>query len=160
MSVIELGRLPGFRVGSVGPLIISVFHETATVERLILLDRLQTALAAEHPRLYALNVVVGASIKNPPSSVRDLSAQLQAKFEGRTAGAATVLAVRGLAAVIAHGFLAALALVASSTPTQVFKTLPDATRWLQGLPDAPADFSRLETLAADVEAFIADERPA
>jgi hypothetical protein len=159
MAVTELGRLAGFRVGSAGPLIIAVFEETATVERLHLLDQLQTVFATKHPKLFTLNVIIGASIKNPEPAVRDVSSRMQAKYTGTTAASATVLAIKGLGAVIARGFLAALALVSPGTsPTHVFKTVPEATAWLQQLPEAPVDLKTLASLAADVEAFVADAR--
>lgn len=154
MAVTELGRLKGFRVGAVGSLIIAVFEDTATLERLQLLDRLQTELATAHPRLYTLNVVVGA-IKGPPAEVRDASAALQAKFNDTTAASATVLAVTGLGAVIARGFLAALALASGgSTPTKVFKTVREAATWLQSLPGIPVDLMTRHELSAEVDAFV------
>jgi hypothetical protein len=155
MAVTELGRLSGFRVGAAGSLVIAIFKDTATVERLHLLDRVQTEFARQHPKLYTLNVVVGASIKSPEAEVREVSAALQAKFNDTTAASATVLAVKGLGAVIARGFLAGLALASGgSTPTKVFKTVPEATTWLQGLPGVPIDLMTRRDLAAEIEAFM------
>lgn len=155
MSVVELGRLPGFRVGAVGPLLVTIFEETATLERLALLERLQDDFVLAHPTMYALNVVVGDSVKSPEPAVREVSARLQEKFDQATVASATVLAVRGLGAVIARGFLAALALLArGSTPTQVFKTVPDAARWLQALPGVPAELAQQARLADEVDAFV------
>lgn len=157
MSVVELGRLQGFRVGAVGPLLVTVFEETATVERLALLEQLQEGFVRAHPKMYALNVVVGDTVKNPEPAVRETSARLQEKFNQATVASATVLAVRGLGAVIARTFLAALALLArGSTPTQVFKTVPEAARWLQALPGAPGELAQEPGLADEVDAFVAD----
>ena len=157
MAVTELGRLPGFRVGAVGPLYICVFHQSATLERLELLEQRQAALLVSQPRLYALNVVVGTSILAPGPEVRLKSAALQTRFDDTTVASATVLAVRGLGAVIARGFLAGLALVAgASKPTQVFKTVAEAVTWLARLPGAPSQLAANRDLVADVEAFVAE----
>lgn len=158
MAVTELGRLPGFRVGSVGPLIISVFEETATVERLALLERLQKDFVAKTGRVYTLNVIIGHTIKSPEAAVREYSAKLQAQFNSVVAGSATVLAVKGLGAVIARGFLAALALIAGgTTPTQVFKSVEEACHWLRTLPEAPASLADQAHLEQDVAAFMASQ---
>ena len=154
MHIAELGRLDGFRVGAVGPLLITVFHETATLERLTLLEELQGRFVATHPKMYALNVVVGQSVKQPEVAVREKAAAMQKRFDGSTAAAVTVLAVKGLAAAIARGFMAALALVSTgSKTTQVFKTVPEALAWLVALPGAPELFKTVD--AASVEAFVA-----
>lgn len=157
MAVNELARLPGFRVGAVGPVLVTVFVETATVERLQLLERVQGEFIAAHPKLFSLNVVVGDSVKNPDAAVRELSARLQEKYNHATVAAGTVLQVHGLGAVIARGFLAALALLArGSSPTEVFKTVPDAVKWLQALPGLPEDVAKNRNLVAEVDAFVAD----
>jgi hypothetical protein len=154
MPVIEKGRLPGFRVGTVGPLIVTVFEHSATVERLTLLDRVQGEFLAAAPRMYAMNIIVGDLVA-PAGEVREVSAKLQAKYNATTVASATVLAVKGLAAVIARGFLASLALVArGSTPTQVFKSVFEATHWLQHLPGAPPELAKAPNLAQEIEAFI------
>jgi hypothetical protein len=154
MYIAELGRLDGFRVGAVGPLLVTVFHETATLERLTLLEELQTRFVAIHPKMYALNVVVGQSVKQPEAAVREKAAAMQKRFDGSTCAAVTVLAVKGLAAAIARGFMAALALVSGgSKTTQVFKTVPEALAWLNALPQAPEIFKTID--AASVEAFVA-----
>jgi hypothetical protein len=155
MSVTLLGQLEGFRVGAVGPVIISVFRRTATVERLALLERTQRELLATHPKLWALNIVIGDSLLQPPPEVRELSGRLQKQFDDTTQGSATVLAVKGLGAVIARGFLATLALISNgSKPTEVFKTVEEATRWLASQPGTPADLKD-SSFGRDVEAFVA-----
>jgi hypothetical protein len=155
MPVLEKGRLPGFRIGTVGPLIIAVFDESATAERLAMLDKVQGEFLASAPRMYALNVITGASIKAPAPEVREIAARLQTKYNATTVASATVLTMKGLGAVIARGFLAGLVLVSrGNTPTQVFKTVTEAVEWLQRLPSAPPELSRVSTLAQEVEAFV------
>lgn len=155
MAVAKLGELEGFRVGAVGPVIISVFRRTATVERLELLERLQRDLLTRHPKLWTLNVVIGDSLQQPPAEVRELSSRLQKQFDDTTQGSATVLAVKGLGAVIARGFLATLALISQgSKPTEVFKTVGEATRWLATQPGTPAELKD-PRFGTDVEAFVA-----
>lgn len=155
MHIVELGRLDGFRVGAAGPLLITVFHDTATLERLLLLEELQTRFLVSFPKMYALNLVVGKSVKQPEADVREKAAELQKRFDGSTAAAATVLSVKGLAAAIARGFMAALALVSGgSKATQVFKTVPEALAWLSALPGAPETFKTFD--AASIEAFAAN----
>ncbi len=154
VNVTELGRLEGFRVGSVGPLLITVFDQTATVERLTLLDTLQGRFITRNPKMYALNVIIGVAVQQPEPAVREKAAALQQKYDAANVAAVTVLAVKGLGAVLARGFLAALALVSGgSKPTQVFKTLAEAVTWLRGLPNAPAALKALEV--SEVEAFVA-----
>jgi hypothetical protein len=154
MVIAELGRLDGFRVGAVGPLLITVFHQTATLERLSLLEEVQTRFITTHPKMYALNVVVGDSVKQPTVEVRERAAAMQKRFDGSTATAVTVLAVKGLAAAIARGFMAALALVSSgSKTTEVFKTATEALAWLQTLPAIPPELRKLDAPA--IEAFVA-----
>ena len=154
MDIAELGRLDGFRIGAVGPLLITVFQETATLERLALLEELQTRFVATHPKMYALNIVVGQSVKQPEVVVREKAAGMQRRFDSSTSAAVTVLAVKGLAAAIARGFMAALALVsAGSKTTQVYKTVPEALAWLQALPGAPEVFKTFD--AASIERFVA-----
>ena len=154
VNVTELGRLEGFRVGSVGPLLITVFDQTATVERLTLLDTLQGRFITRNPKMYALNVIIGVAVQQPEPAVREKAAALQQKYDAANVAAVTVLAVKGLGAVLARGFLAALALVSGgSKPTQVFKTLAEAVTWLRGLPNAPAALKALEVSV--VVAFVA-----
>ena len=154
VNVTELGRLEGFRVGSVRPLLITVFDQTATVERLTLLDTLQGRFITRNPKMYALNVIIGVAVQQPEPAVREKAAALQQKYDAANVAAVTVLAVKGLGAVLARGFLAALALVSGgSKPTQVFKTLAEAVTWLRGLPNAPAALKALEV--SEVEAFVA-----
>ncbi len=156
MAITELGHLEGFRVGAVGPLFITVFHELATLERLRLLEALQRQVLTAHPKVFTLTVIVGSSITPPGPEVREFAASLQKQFDGTTAASATVLAARGLGAVIARGFLAGLALItAGAKPTQVFKTVEDAVRWLLALPELPEELSGAVDLVADVERFIA-----
>ncbi len=136
-------------------MIISVFRRTATVERLQLLERVQRELLATHPKLWTLNVVVGESLLQPPPEVREMSGRLQKQFDDSTQGSATVLAVKGLGAVIARGFLATLALISNgSKPTEVFKTVDEATRWLATLPGTPPEL-RDASFGRDLEAFVA-----
>jgi hypothetical protein len=143
-------------VGAVGPLYLCVFHQSATVERLELLERLQADLLTRQPRLYALNVITGASIQAPGPEVRVKSAALQTRFDATTVASATVLTMRGLGAVIARGFLAGLALVAGgSRPTEVFRTVAEGVVWISRLPGAPPELAASRTLVADVEAFVA-----
>lgn len=157
MRIVGLGRLEGFRVGAVGPLLITVFRETATLEGLALLEDVQGRFVKEHPKMFALTVVFGSAIKAPSGEVRERAAALQARFDGSTAGAATVLAVKGLAATIARGFLATLALVSSaSKSTQVFKATPEALDWLRALPGFPPELGELGV--AELEAFVSDVR--
>lgn len=153
----ELGVLPGFRVGRLGPVFISVFDKTATLERLELLEKLQAEFIKQHPAMFALNVVVGTALSQPEAAVRVKSAELQKRFDTSTKAAVTVLAVRGLGATIARGFLAMLALTASgSKPTEVFKTVEEAAAWLKALPGAPAEVQRLD--AAAISTFVAGVR--
>jgi hypothetical protein len=154
MHIAELGRLDGFRVGAAGPLLIAVFHDNATLERLKLLEELQERFLTTFPKMYALNLVVGRSLKQPEPAVREKAAAMQQRFDGSTSAAATVLAVKGLAAAIARGFMATLALVAGgSKTTHVFKTVPEALAWLSELPGAPESFKTFD--ASSIEAFAA-----
>jgi len=156
MAVSELGRLPGFRVGAIGPLFICVFHRTATLERLELLQRLQTEHLTRVPKLYALNVITGESLQSPGPGVREKSAALQIEFDDKTVAAGTVLCMRGLGAVIARGFLAGLALISGgSKPTEVFKTVAEGALWMSKLPDAPPELAANRSLVEDLEAFVA-----
>jgi hypothetical protein len=156
MSVRELGHIEGFRVGSVGPLLVSVFVETATLDRLALLERLQTEFVEKAGNIFTLNVVIGRSLRSPGAEVRERAAFLQAKFKQTTLASATVVAVTGLGAVIARSFMAALALVAPDTnPSHVCKTIVEATRWLQSHPKAGVDLQTFPRLAHDIEAFVA-----
>jgi hypothetical protein len=101
-----------------------------------------------------LNVVIGDSLQQPPAEVRELSSRLQKQFDDTTQGSATVLAVKGLGAVIARGFLATLALIShGSKPTEVFKTVAEATRWLATQPGTPAELKDTR-FGTDVEAFV------
>jgi hypothetical protein len=157
MQIVELGRLPGFRVGAAGALLVTVFRETANAERLTLLEELQGRFVKDHPRMFALNVIVGERMQAPDANLRERAAALQKRFDSSTAAAVTVLAVKGLGAVLARGFLAGLALVSSgSKPTQVFKTTAEALAWLQGLPDFPPEL--LVVKPDEVAQFVADVR--
>lgn len=154
MAVITLLTLPGVRVGAVGPLLITAYSQLPDVAMLKQVEEVQERHAAQSGgKVLLCNVVTVAKLTPPPSEVREHSSKMQARLDTYSLGSATVLRMGGLSAVVARGFMAALALITQTkTPNRVFKDTSEAVTWLLSLPGAER-LSREQTLAADVKAF-------
>lgn len=155
MAVISLLTLPGVRVGAVGPLLISAYSQLPDVAALEQLEAVQARhAAASGGKLLLCNVVTVEKLAAPPSEVREHSAKMQERLDAYSLGSATVLRMGGLSAVVARGFMAALALVThSKIPNRVFKDIDEAVAWLMSLPGGER-LARERSLAADVKTFV------
>ncbi|MBL8911498.1 MAG: hypothetical protein JNM17_12460 [Archangium sp.] len=99
-----------------------------------------------------LSVVVGAA-ENPPADVRErMKHGSEALLPLRRANLIVVQA-KGLSAIIARSFLAAMSLM-SPEKMGVFKTVEEAVAEAQRLPDQDEAVKAHPTLAAEIRAFV------
>lgn len=157
MRVEELGRLAEFKVGGVGPVLVSVFQSSATLAGLDLLEKVQDAFVRAQGTIFPVTVVVGDRLTAPAGGVREAAARLQTRFDPATVGAAVVLEQKGVAAVIARSFLAGLSLIQrGQKPTRTFRSVSEAIGWARSMPGQLPAVVAMADLAAAIDAF-ADE---
>jgi hypothetical protein len=159
MNVTELAHSNDCRIGSLGPVLITVLYGEGTYAVLDLIDATQTAFVRDHPKLISMTVIASPklSAKLPPD-FRERSAALQRKFDNNLLATAVVIQSRGIVAVIARAFMAAYELVAQArAPRQTFRNIGDAVTWIGTLnPEAKA----IAGAAEAVELFVREKLPA
>ena len=144
-----IGEAPNFRLGACGPMIVSVYRGVVDLKALQQIDTRQTELLLRHPKLFSFAIVLSDGLAQPPPEVRQFAADLQGKYASRTTGAAIVVAVSGLAAVMARGFMVALSLIAPPTMNQkTFKTVQDAVEWARSIPNQVAEIAAPDLVEA------------
>ena len=149
-----IAKAPDFRMGAYGPIIVTVYRGGANAASLRLLDQYQTEMLTRHPKLFTFAIVVGDTLTAPTAEVRQFSSKLQEKYGSRSTGAAVVITVSGLAAVVARGFMAALSLITPPVMNQkTFKTVRDAVAWARSIPDQVPEIA-VPDLTEALEAFM------
>lgn len=134
-----------------GSVYVSVWYSRLSMRALELLDRHHHALAAQYGKVTFISVVVGAA-ENPPADVREQLKKNAAEMLKQRRANLVVVQAKGLAAIIARTFLAALSLM-SPEKMDVFKSVEEAVTAAQGLPDQVPEVTSSTTLAADLKAF-------
>ncbi|MGV3620501.1 MAG: hypothetical protein ACO1OB_06775 [Archangium sp.] len=151
MPVITLEERPECRVGHIGPVFVTAWYSELTEAALDMMERHQTALSKQYGKVTLISVVMGAT-KNPPPDVRERLKRTADFLQGQRIGNFVVVQTRGLAAIIARTFLAALSLM-NSENMQVFKSLEDAAAEAKRIPGQQPGIIANVNLAADLTAF-------
>lgn len=157
MAVTILEERPEARVGHVGSVFVTSWYSELTVEALDMLERHQTALAQKYGQVTLVSVVMGAS-KNPPPEIRERLKRTSDFLSGQRIGNFVVVQTRGLGAIIARTFLAALSLL-NPENMRVIRTLEEAADEVRKLPKQHPEVVANVTLAADLVAFAALPQP-
>lgn len=157
MPITQLEAIPECRLGHVGSVFVSVWYSRLTLQALELLDKHHHALAAKYGKVTFISVVMGAA-ENPPADVRERLKQASGEMLKQRRANLVVVQTKGLSAIIARTFLAALSLI-SPEKMDVFKSVEDAVAMAQALPDQEPEVVSNATLAADVRAFCEQGQP-
>lgn len=145
-----LGEGPGFQVGAIGSLIVTVHTQAASLALIQKLDEVMEAHRKTFPRFSVLALVTGAGIKSPEPGLKDLVIAQEKRFQSALVGAAIAIEARGLTAVLTRSFLAAYTLLSSHQfPIQSFGSTEQAVAWLQQLPEQEHYFRGNKDCAAE-----------
>lgn len=153
MPITTLEELPECRVGHSGSVFVTAWYSELTGPSLDMMEKHQTALAKKYGRVTLISIVMGAT-KNPPPDVRERLKKTSDFLSGQRIGNFVVVLTRGLAAIIARTFLAALSLM-NSENMRVVRTLEDAADEARKLPAQHDDVLNNTQLGADLVAFAA-----
>lgn len=152
MAITLLDETPEYRLGHFGSLLVSAWYSRLNIPALESLEKHHRELASKHGKVTFLSVVVGAA-ENPPADVRErMKHGSEALLPLRRANLIVVQA-KGLSAIIARSFLAAMSLM-SPEKMGVFKTVEEAVAEAQRLPDQDEAVKAHPTLAAEIRAFV------
>ncbi|MFT3706031.1 MAG: hypothetical protein QM817_00050 [Archangium sp.] len=148
MGFTQLSEGPGFQVGRIGSLLVTVHTQAATTHLIRTLDSALEQHRSQFPRFSVLALVSGGAIKSPESGLKDLVVAQEKRFESAIIGAGVAIEAKGLSAVLTRTFLAAYTLLSShSFPVKSFGTTEQAVTWLQALPGQETYFAK-DTLCA------------
>lgn len=122
----------GCRIGTLGNIIIAVFHGPGRLAQLKLLEETQAPFVAQQGKVVSMTIISSDKLDTPTPEFRAESARLQARFKPNLVCTAVVITTKGFAAVVARTFLAAYQLVVSyETPQQTFRDVASAVAWVQ-----------------------------
>lgn len=156
MAITQLQEFPEARFGHSGPVLISVWYSELTLRSLDALDQHQTALAAKYGKVTLVSVVSSAT-KAPPAELRDEIKRRAPRQEALRLGNIVVVNARGVAAIIARTFLAALSLIQNGL--SVAKDIEDAAARTRALPGQHPDIVSNARLGAELKAFALQPAP-
>lgn len=151
MPITTLEERPECRVGHTGSVFVTAWYSELTEAALDMMERHQTALSQRYGKVTLISIVMGAT-KNPPPDVRERLKRTADFLQDQRIGNFVVVQTRGLSAIIARTFLAALSLM-NSENMKVFKTLEDAAEEAKRIPGQQQEVVTNTTLAADLAAF-------
>ena len=151
MPITTLEERPECRLGHAGPVFVTAWYSELTEAALDMLERHQTALAQRYGKVTLISIVMGAT-KNPPPDVRERLKRTANFLEDQRIGNFVVVQTRGLSAIIARTFLAALSLM-NSENMKVFKSLEDAADEARRIPGQNQEVLANVNLSADLVAF-------
>jgi len=158
MAITLLEECRDYRLGHVGSVLVTVWFSELTTAALDALEKHHEALANRHGKITLVSVIVGATAA-PPAELRDRLRAQSTELAKRRLGNIIVVRAKGLSAIIARSFLAALSLVSSET-IRVPTTLEAAANEVRALAGQSADVMNDATLGAELEAFADLPRPA
>ncbi|PZR07440.1 MAG: hypothetical protein DI536_27705 [Archangium gephyra] len=151
MPITTLEERPECRVGHAGSVFVTAWYSELTEAALDMMERHQTALSQRYGKVTLISIVMGAT-RNPPPDVRERLKRTADFLQDQRIGNFVVVQTRGLSAIIARTFLAALSLM-NSENMKVFKTLEDAAEEAKRIPGQQQEVVTNTTLAADLAAF-------
>lgn len=162
--------VPGLKLGSCGPVLISCFNDWPRGPMLAALAEAQLEHSKTFPRIVSLTIipsappdpnVAGQMAEGERKAVVHQSATIAQELKAITAANVVVILSRGLLAVMIRGFMAALGLASGAGGNlKTFRTLEEADVWFStaamppGMPPAlaPAISAWLEPASANVRA--------
>lgn len=156
MAITLLQEFPEARFGHVGPVLVSVWYSELSMRVVDALDEHQAALVKKYGKVTLISIVQSAS-KTPPPEIREELKRRQPLQEATRLGNIVVVNTRGLSAIIARTFLAALSLTNSGL--QVAKDLEDAATRAKNLPGQFPEVSANTSLGADMKTFASLSAP-
>ncbi|MFT3707650.1 MAG: hypothetical protein QM817_08275 [Archangium sp.] len=151
MAIALVKETADLRLGTCGPLLVNVWFREATVPALDVLYAEQQTLIAQYGKVTFLSVAQNVP-KAPGPDVAAWLKQKQLTGE-QSRGTIIALTARGLSAVIARSFIAAVSLFSRDTYV-VVKTLEEAAAAARKLPQQEAHLVNMASLAADLHAFV------
>lgn len=157
MPIVTLEERPECRVGHVGPVFVTTWYSELTVDALEMMERHQTELSKRYGKVTLISIILGAS-KNPSPELRERLKRTATMLQEQRIGNFVVVMTRGLSAIIARTFLAAVSLM-NSENMQVFKTLEDAAEEARKIPLQHEEVRANTKLGADLVAFAALPQP-
>lgn len=158
MSITLLEECRDYRLGSTGSVLVSVWFSELTSAALDALQKHHEALANREGKITLVSIIVGATAA-PPAALRERMRAQSAELAKRRLGNIIVVRARGLSAIIARSFLAALSLF-NSEIIKVPATLEAAANEVRSLAGQNALVVNDAGLGADLEAFAELPRPA
>lgn len=156
MAVTLLLDKPLLKAGHVGPLLVTLYRGSTSLEVLGDLDRLESELVKTYPRISTLTVLQTTDgMLKVDEAIRARGAELSRKFDRNMVGAAIVVLSRGLAAVVTRTFLSGYFLASrAEAPTRTFSSVGDGLQWLRSLPGQDADLKASASLRTELERFL------
>lgn len=157
LSITLLQEFPEVRLGHLGPVFVSVWYSELTARSLEALEQHQTELAKKYKSVTLVSVVVGAS-KPPPPELRDRIKARADLLRSQRIGNIVAVTNRGVGAIIARTFLAALSLLSDEKMT-IVKSARDAAEAARALPGQAEEIVARGALGEELEAFVAQPAP-
>ena len=146
----------GCRIGTLGPVLVTVFDSKPELQVLDLLETEQTAHVGRVGKVISVTIITMDKLDPPGADFRARAAKLAEKNREALVAGAIVILSKGVVAVVVRTFLAAYQLVVPFQRTsQTFRDLPAAVAWLQGLPNMLPEVKAMTGLLPALEAFAA-----
>lgn len=157
MSITVVFESPIVRIGTIDSLMVSVWHDSSTVESLEQLATAQQALIDAHQQVSILMVFTGAP-KNAAPGVKELGDELARRFQAHVRCNVVLVLARGLSGIVVRTFLAGFSLV-SPIPMESASSLEDAARRLQAASGQTAGLRGNVHLVEQLRAFVETPPP-
>ncbi len=156
MAITLLQEFPEARFGHVGPVLVSVWYSELTMRVVDALDAHQAELVKKYGKVTLISIVSSAS-KTPPPEIREELKRRQPLQAATRLGNIVVVNTRGLGAIIARTFLAALSL--TNAGLTVAKDFDDAAMRARAIPAQFPEVVANTTLGPDLKAFASLSAP-
>jgi hypothetical protein len=158
MAITLLEECRDYRLGSKGSVLVTVWFSELTTAALDALEKHHEALANRLGKITLVSIIVSAT-EAPRAELRERLRAQSTQLAKRRLGNIIVVRAKGLSAIIARSFLAALSLVSTET-IKVPATLEAAANEVRALAGQNADVVNDATLGGELEAFAELPRPA
>lgn len=152
MPVTVVSESPVVRIGSLDSLLISVWHDSSSLEALEQLAAAQQTLVDRHKQVSILMVFTGAP-KSAPPGVKERGDELAQRFKSYVRANVVLVLARGFSGIVVRTFLAAFSLV-NPIPMESASTLEDAVKKLQSATGQTPELRGNVRLAEELKAFI------
>ncbi len=156
MSVTVVHQSPVLCIGTVDSLLVTVWHDSSTLEALDEMARHEQVLIDTFGSVSVLMVFTGAP-KNAGPGVKERGDELAKRFQNNVRCNVVLVLARGLSGIVVRTFIAGFSLV-SPIPMQSAATVEEATKKLQSAPGQTAELRGNVNLVEQLRAFI--EAPA